>query len=228
MEIPEQVKHSSTYSGEWNGQGEPCGSVAGVADARWNHNIHYHPVVLAAVPPGCRTALDVGCGEGTLTRQLHSKVPSVTGIDLDEPSIELARRQADGAGIEYVQADFLTHPFAPASFDLITSVAVLHHMDTAAALTRMRELLRPGGVLAVIGLPRARLPHHLPYELAAIVAHRWHRRRHTYWEHPSPVVWPPPDTFADVRRTALPLLPGMRLRRLALWRYSLLWTKPAH
>lgn len=198
-----------------------------MSDARWNHNIHYHPLVLAAVPPGCNTALDVGCGEGTLTRQLRSTVPSVIGIDLDERSIELARAQADGTGIEYLQADFLTHPFTPGSFDLITSVAVLHHMDTAAALTRMRELLRPGGVLAVIGLPRTRLPHDLPYELAAVMAHRWHLLRHGYWEHPSPTVWPPPDTFADLRRTAERLLPGVRLHRHVMWRYSLVWAKPA-
>ncbi len=194
------------------------------SDVRWNHNIHYHPVVLAAVPPGSRTALDVGCGEGMLTRELRAVVPSVTGIDLDAPSLELARAQE--GGIDYVQGDFLTHPFAPASFDLIASVATLHHMDTGAALRRMRELLRPGGVLAVVGLPRHRLPHDLAYALAGAVAHRWHRRRRGYWEHSAPTVWPPPDTFADLGRTAGRELPGARLRRHLLWRYSLVWTKP--
>ena len=193
---------------------------------RWNHNIHYYPVVLAAVPPGCGTALDVGCGEGLLTRELRAVVPSVTGIDLNGPGLELARVQAGDTGIEYVQDDFRSHPFAPASFDLITSVAVLHHMDTAAALERMSELLRPGGVLATVGLPRPRRPHDIPYELAGLVMHRWHGRRRTHWEHPSPMVWPPPDTYADVRRTAERLLPGVRLRRHVLWRYSLVWTKP--
>jgi ubiquinone/menaquinone biosynthesis C-methylase UbiE len=194
---------------------------------RWNHNIHYHPLVLAAVPPGCRTALDVGCGEGMLTRQLGAVVPSVTGIDLDGPSLERARAKEDGAGVEYVQADVLTHPFEPESFDLIASIAALHHMDTPAGLARMRKLLRPGGVLAVVGLPRPRLPHDLPYEIAGIVAHRWHRWRHGgYWAISAPTVWPPPDTFVQVRATAERLLPGVRLRRHALWRYSLLWAKP--
>jgi SAM-dependent methyltransferase len=72
---------------------------------RWNHNIHYHPIVLAAMPSGCRRALDVGCGEGMLTRELRAVMPSVTGIDIDWPSIELARAESDGGGIEYVQAD---------------------------------------------------------------------------------------------------------------------------
>lgn len=194
---------------------------------RWNHNIHYHPLVLAAVPPGCRTALDVGCGEGMLTRELAAVVPSVTGIDPDGPSIELARSHGGGDGIGYVQADVLTHPFERASFDLVASIAALHHMDTTAGLERMRDLLRPGGVLAVVGLPRVRLPQDLPYEVAAIAAHRWHRwRRGGYWEHSAPVVWPPPDTFTQVRETAERVLPGVRVRRHALWRYSLVWAAP--
>jgi hypothetical protein len=36
----------------------------------WNHNSHYHDLLLAAVPPGCRRALDVGCGLGTFARKL--------------------------------------------------------------------------------------------------------------------------------------------------------------
>ena len=49
-------------------------------DRRWNHNTHYYPLVLAAVPDGCRRALDVGCGEGLLTRELAVRVPEVVGI----------------------------------------------------------------------------------------------------------------------------------------------------
>lgn len=45
------------------------------------------------------------------------------------------------------------------------------------------------------------------------------------WEHPSPTHWPPPETYAAMRRTAARILPGARLRRRLLWRYSLVWTK---
>jgi SAM-dependent methyltransferase len=199
-----------------------------VADPRWNHNIHYHPIVLAAVPPGSRAALDVGCGEGVLTMQLRSVVPSVVGIDRDGPTLERARAENGGPGIEYVQANVLTHPFEPASFDVVASVAVLHHMDTAAGLERMRDLLRPGGVLAVIGLPRPQRLRDLPYDVAGSVALRWHRWRNGgYRDVTAPTVWPPPDTLAQVRDTARRLLPGVRVRRHLMWRYSLLWTKPA-
>lgn len=50
---------------------------------RWNHNIHYHRLILDAVPAGASSALDVGCGNGLLSTELHSRVSKVAGIDLD-------------------------------------------------------------------------------------------------------------------------------------------------
>ena len=112
---------------------------------RWNHNLHYHRVILAAVPDGARRSLDVGCGVGMLARDLRRVVPHVKGIDRDAASIDVARREDDGTGVEYIVGDFMTHPFEPGSFDHIASIAALHHMDAGAALERMRELLAPGG-----------------------------------------------------------------------------------
>ena len=190
---------------------------------RWNHNIQYHPRILGAVPEGARNALDVGCGEGMLARELRRAVPRVTGIDLDEPSLEQARERSDD--IDYVLGDFLTHPFEP-EFDVVASVATLHHVDAAAGLARMRDLLRPGGVLAVIGLARSRLPHDLPRDLAGVAAGTLHRVVQGHGQHPSPTVWPPPVTYAQRRELAAELLPGSEYRRHLLLRYSIVWRKP--
>lgn len=194
------------------------------ADVRWNHNVHYHRVVLDAVPAGARTALDVGCGEGTLARRLRARVPQVTGVDLHGPSLAAARDA--GGGVAYVEADVLTHPFAPASFDLVASVATLHHLDARAGLLRLAELVRPGGRLAVVGLARASSPLDLPYEAAGLVMSPVARRRRGYWEHPSPTVWPPPATYAQMRALVAELLPGARFRRHIYWRWSAVWTRP--
>ena len=90
-----------------------------MAARQWNHNIHYYPLVLWAVPAGAKRCLEIGCGDGMLARQLRSTVPLVTAIDRDAPSIAAARCQDDGLGIEYLHGDFMSHDFEPESFDFI-------------------------------------------------------------------------------------------------------------
>jgi len=191
----------------------------------WNHNIHYHPLILGAVPDGCQRGLDVGCGEGMLARELRQAVPHIVAIDCDRPVIDRARQQDNGTGVEYVTGDFLAHDLRPGSFDVIVSVAALHDMDPAAALSRMRQLLRPGGTLAVVGLARSRL-RDLPADVAGVVGHRVLLVGKKYQEVNAPTIWPPPQTYAQVRRIASDTLPGVRYRRHLLWRYSLIWTSP--
>jgi len=183
---------------------------------RWNHSLHYHPVILDALPAGCEHALDVGCGQGALTRRLTTLVPHVTGIDRDERSIELARAHPHAGDVDYIHADFLTSRFAAGSFDLVTAVASLHHMDAVAALKQVRDLLRPGGILAVIGLARGGSPADIALTIPAVIGTRLHllaspRRRHrsrSTERYQSPVHWPPPVTYRDMRELAAPLLPG--------------------
>jgi SAM-dependent methyltransferase len=194
-------------------------------DNRWNHNIHYHPLILSAIPPGCSSALDIGCGEGILARELSQLIPKVTGIDLDEPSLQLAREQDAGREISFVVGEFLTYPFE-GTFGFITSVAALHHMDMRQALTRMARLLSPGGTLAVIGLARSRIPADLPADLAGAALHRVHLASRDYWQHSAPMVWPP-ETYRSAKRVAPSVRPGVRYRRRLLWRYSLVWSKPS-
>jgi 2-polyprenyl-3-methyl-5-hydroxy-6-metoxy-1,4-benzoquinol methylase len=204
----------------------------------WSHNLHDSRSILAAVAEGSRRALDVGCGKGALTRQLRSVVPEVMGIDRDERSIELARAHPEAADIEYVRGDFLALSFEPESFDLVTSVASLHHMEIERALQRMCDLLRPGGALAVVGLARGGSPVDVALNVPAVIGTRLHlvasahnrRRRATVQRtaqtYQSPVIRPPPASYQDMRRLAGRILPGARYRRHLYWRYSLVWTKP--
>ncbi len=196
-----------------------------------NHNRHYHSVVLSAVPAGCERALDVGCGLGELTRALSDRVARVTGIDRDERSIEIARKRSESHSerVQYIAGDFLTVPFEPESFDVVTAVASLHHMDTTPAVTRMRDLLRPGGVLAVIGLASRGSPLDLAVEVPAIVANRLHQLSGaaTYEAYRPPVMAPLRCSYQQMRALLCRMLPGARYRRHLYWRYSLVWTKPS-
>lgn len=193
----------------------------------WNHNLHYHPLILRNLPTDCRRALDVGCGDGNLAMDLAAAgVPEVIGIDQDAACIARARQPRLPHGVVFLHDDFLRHEFAPASLDLITSVASLHHMDAAAALARMRRLLRPGGRLVIIGLARSRYPADLPADILGAAYHRLHILASGYTEVTAPTRSPPPYDYAEVRHLFAVELPGGKYRRRVLWRYSLTWTKP--
>jgi SAM-dependent methyltransferase len=193
-------------------------------DKRWNHNIHYHDVLLDSFPNDANAVLDVGCGVGTLTRSLLGKARRIVGIDLDESSITLAR--AAGCGnVEYIVGDFLSYPFEPESFDCVLSVAMLHHVDFEVGLRRMRELAKPGGIIGVIGLACDVSVTDYALGVLGLVSSWILSVKNGYWEHPSPTVWPPPESWGSVRRIAARELPGVRFRRHLLWRYSLIWRK---
>ncbi|MEV7467705.1 class I SAM-dependent methyltransferase [Streptomyces kronopolitis] len=74
----------------------------------WNHNVHYHRLVLGAVPEGCARALDIGCGDGLLARKLARRIPEVTGVDRSPAMIRLAGEAgARSPNATFVEADFL-------------------------------------------------------------------------------------------------------------------------
>jgi ubiquinone/menaquinone biosynthesis C-methylase UbiE len=198
-------------------------------DGYWNHNVHYQPVILRAVPPRCGPALDVGCGDGLLACLLAEHCTEVTGIDRDDRMIALARErapaQAHSGHVTFVAADFLAYPLADASFDFVCANTSLHHMDLAAALTAMAAVLRPGGRLAVIGLAADGSFKDLVASAAGVPVNLFYRA--VYHEGNSGAPIKDPDmTWGQVRATATTLLPAVRYRRHLLWRYSLLWRKP--
>jgi SAM-dependent methyltransferase len=190
----------------------------------------YESLVYDWIPPGCKRAVDVGCGNGGVTRELRRRgIAEVVGIDKDEPCIERCKAHPEAGDVSYVAGDVLTGGLVPAaSFDLVSAVASLHHMDPGAALVRLRDLVAPGGVLVVIGLARPDLPKDIPIEVAAQILRRVRPEPRSADGTPAPpIVWPPPQRYATLRRLATELLPGVRWRRHVLWRYSLVWTNPA-
>ncbi|MGO9793701.1 MAG: hypothetical protein ACLP8S_30510 [Solirubrobacteraceae bacterium] len=47
-----------------------------------------------------------------------------------------------------------------------------------------------------------------------------------YWQHPSPVLWPPPKGYASMRQITANVLPGARFQRRLYVRYTIVWVKP--
>jgi len=194
--------------------------------AAWNHNIHYHDVVLRAVPTNCRRALEVGCGQGLLARQLARQCEQVVAIDVDRDALSGgAAMSAAEARIEFVEGDVMTHPFSGGSFDLVTAVATLHHLPLKPALARFRSLLRSGGVLAVVGLYRLHTPGDYAWAAAALPASRIMGCLRQRAEVGAPVQHPG-ETLGEIRAACQTLLPGAVFRRHLFFRYSLIWRKP--
>jgi 2-polyprenyl-3-methyl-5-hydroxy-6-metoxy-1,4-benzoquinol methylase len=192
----------------------------------WNHNNHYHDVLLAAVPAGCERALDVGCGLGTFARRLAARVSHVDALDENEAVVQHAREMSRGSEhIRFVHADFMTWT-ASEHYDFISMIAVLHHLPCRGALTKAATLLRPGGVLAVVGLHRARsLVHMGTRSLVAYPVSAFYRLTRPSSRVGAPVR-DPTMTLTEIRRNADELLPGATITGHVLWRYSLIWVKP--
>ena len=98
--------------------------------------------------------LDLGCGGGHVALDMARIVGPdgfVTGMDFDPQIVELARQDAQDAGIgniEYRVAD--AHVFDGGPFDLIYARFLLSHLgEPENVLARMRQLARPGGRIVV-------------------------------------------------------------------------------
>jgi SAM-dependent methyltransferase len=108
-----------------------------------------------AYPAGSRV-LEAGCGVGAQTVTLAGRSPDArfVSVDLSAASLAEAERRIGRAGltnVELLQADIFALPFEPGSFDHAFVCFVLEHLSRpVAALTILRELLRPGGTITVI------------------------------------------------------------------------------
>lgn len=192
--------------------------------SRWNHNIHFHPVVTRAIPPGATSALDIGTGNGELAGDLRGVLPDVSAVDRDADVLAAAAANHDG--INWIQGDVMTYDFGR-TFDVVASVATIHHLPSLPdTLQRFADLTSPGGVVVIIGLAQATNRRDRLLSLAGVAQHQWYSRTRNYWEHSAPTVWPPPHTYSEVRDCAVRVLPGVRWKQFALWRYSLTWNKP--
>lgn len=192
----------------------------------WNANIHYHPLILAVIPRDAQRVLDVGCGDGILSAQLtDAGIRHVVGLDADAGVLGRARERHGGKRVEWLHADVFTAPLEPGSFDAVVSVATLHQIDDEKGLTRFAELVRPGGVVAVVGLAASEW-RDLPYAALAYAAAGVLGLVRGRWTHSAPTTWPPPNTYRDIERLSTRVLQGSHYRRHLLGRYSLIWSKP--
>ncbi|MGW2814209.1 class I SAM-dependent methyltransferase [Streptomyces sp. NPDC001415] len=204
----------------------------------FDHNDHYHRLLLRQVPPSCRTALDVGCGTGRFAHRLADLGIEVDAIDPSEEAVSEARARAGRAlgdrGPRFQPADVTQTELPGGHYDFISCLASVHHMPfgTVAAL---RDALAPGGVLVILGCYPERTRLDWAWSLAAVPVNAVARlavfvrdklaaaatdRDRDRMRAP---VAQPTMPLPQIRREAAVLLPGCRIRRLLFWRYLLVF-----
>lgn len=96
-----------------------------------------------------KSVLDVGCGGGILSEAMAARGASVTGIDLAEKPLKVARLHLleSGRQVDYIKisAEELART-RPGRFDVVTCMELLEHVpDPAATVRACSELVKPGG-----------------------------------------------------------------------------------
>ena len=206
-------------------------------DEGWTANNHYHNLLLNYVPPECEDALEIGCGTGVFARLLADRCKRVVALDLSAEMIRVARaRSTQFPNLEFQLADAMVWDFRPSQFDFICSIATLHHLEQRELFVKLRDSLKPRGVLVVLDLVESsrlgerildmvglgvssslRLIHNGRLNPPAAVRKAWEQHgKHDHYA-----------TLNQMRTLADELLPGASVKRRLLWRYTLVYQKPA-
>ncbi len=138
--VPEGTTDATfaSFGFEWNNFDDVRTEDEGFAD------VYFRDVDLASLHG--KVGLDAGCGKGRYTRFLAEHLEATAALDGSSAVEAAARNLAGFPSVLVVRSDLRHAPFAPASFDFIASLGVLHHLDDPqAGFDRLIEYLAPGG-----------------------------------------------------------------------------------
>ena len=105
-----------------------------------------------------RRIIDIGCGGGILSEAMAPKGAHVTGIDLSDKALGVARlhKLESGANVDYrlVAAEALAAE-SPDAFDVVTCMEMLEHVPgPASIIAAAAKLAKPGGIVVISTINR--------------------------------------------------------------------------
>jgi 2-polyprenyl-6-hydroxyphenyl methylase/3-demethylubiquinone-9 3-methyltransferase len=105
-----------------------------------------------------RHIVDIGCGGGILSEAMAAKGAHVTGIDLSDKALGVARlhKLESGANVDYrlVAAETLAVE-SPDAFDVVTCMEMLEHVPgPASIIAAAARLAKPGGIVVISTINR--------------------------------------------------------------------------
>jgi len=96
-----------------------------------------------------KTVVDVGCGGGILSESMAQRGAIVTGIDMGESPLAVAKLHKLESGVEVDYQQTTAEQLAaerPAAFDVVTCLEMLEHVpDPASVIKACADLVKPGG-----------------------------------------------------------------------------------
>lgn len=108
-------------------------------------------VKMAKIQPS-NTVLDLACGTGAVTRQILEKIGKtghVTGIDISDTAIKIAKKSVKGKNVDFVILDAENFEFNH-TFDVVTCQYALFFFPNASkALANIKRSLKKNGTLAI-------------------------------------------------------------------------------
>lgn len=209
--------------------------IALLTEAHGSAGNIYHNYLLRCLPPHCKNVLEIGCGTGEFTRLLASRAERVVAIDLSPQMIRLAHEHSTNhRNIEYLTGDVMELSLPAGSYDCVVTIATLHHLPRDRALVKMKDALKRGGHLLIHDLvaddgfiDKIRSAAAYPVSSAWRLWKTGRLRlppevREAWDEHGRGETYP---TLNEVREMCRQHLPGARVRRHLLWRYTVAWHK---
>jgi SAM-dependent methyltransferase len=130
-----------TFNEDWEREAENWIALARLGDDAYGE---YSPSFFELVPQPGRATLEIGCGEGRVTRDLASRGHRVTAVDASPTLLAAAQEALPEA--EYVLADAADLPFGDDSFDLVVSYnSLIDIQDMPGAVREAARVLSKGG-----------------------------------------------------------------------------------
>ncbi|MCH8929087.1 MAG: class I SAM-dependent methyltransferase [Candidatus Marinimicrobia bacterium] len=113
----------------------------------------YYRQFLKSKASGANT-LEYGCGPGSQVFMLAENGATVTGIDISDVAINLAKTEAESKGINDKISFFVMNAeelkFEESSFDLICGTGILHHLNLEQAYSELQRVVKKDGVALFI------------------------------------------------------------------------------